>query len=111
MAVTLAPASKSEAERHAKSAAPYEACGVVIETATGQMYWPCRNVCEEPERHFVMHPRDYYRASVNGVILAIVHSHPKGGPASKLDQRACRQSGVPWLIYSLPADEWSTIEP
>jgi len=111
MVVILAPASRSEAERHAKSAAPYEACGVLIQTPSGQMYWECRNVCEQPEQHFVMDPRDYYRASLNGEVLAVIHSHPKGGPASELDQRACLQSGVPWLIYCLPEDQWLTINP
>ena len=111
MAVTLAPASKSEAERHAKAAAPYEACGVLVATVNGQIYWPCRNVCEQPDQHFIMHPRDYYRASLNGEIVAIIHSHPKGGAASELDQRACLQSKVPWLIYRVPEEQWLTINP
>lgn len=111
MAVSLAPVSRSEAEQHAKTAAPNEACGVLLATADGQAYWPCQNVCEQPDDHFVLHPRDYLRASLNGDVIAIIHSHPKGGPASALDRRACQQSGLPWLIYSLPEDRWLTINP
>ena len=111
MAVSLDHASKSEAERHAKSAAPHEACGILIAAPNGQRYWPCRNICEQPDQHFVMDPRDYYRAMLNGTILALIHSHPQGGPASDLDYRACLQSGVPWLIYCLPENQWLTINP
>ena len=111
MAASLAHASKSDAEAHAKQDAPLEACGLLVQDSEGQRYWPCRNLCDEPELHFVMDPRDYCRASLNGTIVGIVHSHPKGQEPSGLDRKACKQSGLPWFIYQLPQDQWLTIEP
>lgn len=111
MAVSLDPASRSDAEAHAKRDAPFEACGLLVISNGKQIYWPCRNLCDEPERHFVLDPRDYCRASLNGEIVAIVHSHPKGQEPSGLDRMACTQSDVPWFIYQVPQDQWLTIEP
>ena len=111
MVVSLDPASRSKAEDHAKRDAPLEACGLLVTINGEQIYCPCRNLCDEPDQHFVMDPRDYYRASLNGKIIAIIHSHPKGQDSSGLDRMACTQSNVPWFIYQLPQDQWLTIEP
>lgn len=111
MVVSLDRASRSDAEQHARQDAPFEACGLLVQDDEGQRYWPCRNLCELPEQHFVLDPRDYCRASMTGVIVAVVHSHPRGQDASGLDQKACTQSKLPWFIYQLPQDKWLTINP
>jgi proteasome lid subunit RPN8/RPN11 len=46
-----------------------------------------------------------------GKIEAIVHSHPKGGEASEMDWKACRNTKIPWYIYLVPEDKWLTINP
>lgn len=109
MAVTLAPASRLDAEAHAREVAPWEACGLLVQVGTEQKYLPCRNLCEQPEQHFVLDPRDYLRATLSGTIVAIIHSHPEGQDASELDRKACQQSKLPWFIYQLPQDKWLTI--
>lgn len=112
MAVSLAPESKAEAEQHAKQDAPLEACGLVFVDAKGkQHYQACQNLCDEPEKHFVLDPVGYYKASLRGKIIAVVHSHPNGEPPSDMDRKACKQSKLTWFIYQLPQDEWLTIEP
>lgn len=109
MAVTLAPASRLDAEAHAREIMPHEACGLLVHVGGEQIYLRCRNICEQPEQHFVLDPRDYMRAAMAGTIVAIIHSHPGGQDASELDRKACQQSGLPWLIYQLPQDQWLTI--
>ena len=110
--VSLAPVFRSDAEHHAKREAPREACGLVyIGSDREQHYLPCRNLCENPEDHFILDPSDYYRASLKGKIVAVIHSHPQGTEASEADRKACKQSKLPWFIYQLPQERWLTINP
>lgn len=112
MAASLDPESRLKAEQHAKRDAPSEACGLLFVDAQGQQhYQACENLCDEPEKHFVLDPVGYYRASLKGKIIAVVHSHPTGTPPSEMDRKACKQSKLPWFIYQLPQDQWLIIEP
>lgn len=111
MVASLDHASKSDAEQHALEQAPLEACGLLVVIDQQQHYWPCRNLCNDPDKHFVLDPRDYFHASLKGTIVGIVHSHPQGQLASEPDQKACRQSKLPWFIYQVPQQQWLTIEP
>ena len=98
---------RSDAEQHAARCVPTESCGVVV----NGKYWPCRNIADDPAADFVIHPRDYAVAAMYGSVEAIVHSHPKGGSASKADERSCAGTKVPWHIWSVPDKQWSTIKP
>jgi proteasome lid subunit RPN8/RPN11 len=111
MVASLDPASRSDAEQHARQHAPSEACGLIVLSDGRQSYWPCGNLCDEPEQHFIMDPRDYCKAAMSGTIAAIVHSHPNGVDPSGLDRKACTQSGLPWFIYQVPQNRWLTINP
>lgn len=102
---------RPDAEAHARAEAPREACGLLVQIGDDAHYVRCRNICEDPEQHFVLEPRDYLRASLTGTIIAVIHSHPDGQPPSELDRKACQQSGLPWHIYQLPQDQWVTIKP
>jgi len=104
-------AFKSDAEKHAKEQAPFEACGLIVKRDDCRVYWPCRNLCEEPEQHFIMDPRDYLKATLSGMIIGVVHSHPNGQEPSGLDRKACRQSNLPWWIYQMPQNKWLIIKP
>lgn len=101
------PDFRCEAEAHATRELPREACGVVV----AGRYIPCRNIADHPEQDFVLNPVDYARAALTGKIEAIVHSHPMGGTASPADRSACQQTKLPWHIYSMPDQRWSTINP
>ena len=98
---------KSDAERHAARCAPSESCGLVV----NGKYWPCRNIADDPEADFVIEPKDYALAAMFGSVEAIVHSHPKGGLASKADISSCAGTKIPWHIWSVPDKQWSTINP
>lgn len=98
---------RSEFERHALEEAPREACGLLV----AGTYKRCRNIAENPEQDFVLHPKDYLLACAAGKVEAVIHSHPMGGGASVQDQKACRHLGLPWHIWSMPENKWSTIDP
>ena len=96
-----------DAQQHAQSCGNVESCGVVVDG----VYWRCRNIADNPCADFAIDPRDYAAAALRGTVEAIVHSHPKGGPASEADKRACTGTGLPWHIWSVPDKQWSTINP
>ena len=98
---------KREAARHAELQYPKESAGLVVNDS----YFPCRNIANDPENTFVISPVDYGRAMMSGEIEAIVHSHPQGTPVSDYDRKACRQSKMPWHVYSVPDKRWLTIDP
>ena len=98
---------KFDAEQHAARCAPKESCGLVV----NGKYWPCRNIADDPASDFVIDPRDYAVAAMYGSVEAIVHSHPKGGPASKTDKLSCTGTKVPWHIWDSLKKQWLTIEP
>ena len=96
-----------DAEQHAARCKPNESCGVVV----NGKYWPCRNIADDPAADFVINPKDYAVAAMYGSVKAIVHSHPKGGPASEADRLGCAGTKIPWHIWSVPDKKWSTIKP
>ena len=98
---------KFDAAKHALNKAPEESVGLVVDGK----YWPCRNMADSPEKHFVLSPWDYARAMMAGTIQAVVHSHPQGTPPSDFDRKACTQTKLPWYVYSVPDDSWSTLNP
>ncbi len=97
----------SEAKLHALEVSPKESCGLIVENK----YWKCRNAADNPEKDFMIDPKDYMKARRKGKLQAIIHSHPEGGGASKQDVVACRRTKVPWYIYSIPNDQWLIIKP
>lgn len=93
------------AKTHALAVFPQEAAGIVVRTAQGQLYRPCRNVAVRPERDFVIPGEDYADAEDAGEIVAIVHSHPNGtARASHVDRMSCEQWGHPFGIITLGGD-------
>lgn len=83
---------------HAVAEYPKESCGVVV----NGKYVACRNVHDTPATDFKMHTDDYFNASENGDIQAVIHSHPDlPVTPSSLDISQCEASGVPWGIISV----------
>lgn len=87
-----------EAKRHARREFPKESCGLIV---SGE-YVPCHNYADDPLSDFMISPTAYLRASKEGTIEAVVHSHPNGQPfPSALDMEQQIQTAVPWLIFPL----------
>ena len=97
---------------HANAVYPAECCGVIIFRNDDEHYFPCRNLSNDPNEQFILNPKDFAAAEEQGVITAIVHSHPDATTQpSHLDRAMCDDSGVPWIIVSVPEGDVKTFFP
>ncbi len=97
---------------HAEREYPRECCGVIAQKSRVVKYFPCRNIAETPEEHFVLSPEDYAAAEDWGTVTGIIHSHPNATTQpSELDKAQCDALGVPWYIVSWPEGDLRTVQP
>lgn len=87
---------KKQIINHANACGDNECCGFVIDNKT---YMPCNNISNDPKNHFEISPDDWITAEEQGVITAVVHSHPDGLPIlSEADQVCQQQTAVDWWL-------------
>ena len=92
--------------KHLANEYPNEGCGIIL-NKKGKLCWiPCKNVAEVPSRNFQICPKDYVKATLQGDIYAIVHSHVQGTcNPSTVDKEQSDYFQVPYIIYSMPEGE------
>lgn len=99
-------------EQHAAQEHPRECCGLIVRAGRQRRYIPCENLHETPKEHFQIGGESWADAEDVGEILAVVHSHPDGGPhASPADLQGCHETGLPWVIMAWPGGETTTTLP
>jgi len=90
---------------------PAEICGVIVNGGNKAKYFKCKNIAPNPEDEFVIDPMDYIRASQQGDIIAIVHSHPDNTRISNADREGCNKSGIPWTIVDATSGTYTNYYP
>ena len=97
---------------HLYSEYPNEGCGIIL-NKLGKLRWiPCKNVSPKPHRSFKISTKEFTKATLQGDIHAIVHSHPNSScEASEVDKNQSDYLQIPYIIYSLPSEEKSTYTP
>ena len=99
---------------HAKHEYPRESCGLVVMRGRKQRYIRCTNTADSADDCFVIPAAEYAAAEDLGEIIRIVHSHCGDGATtqpSAADIAGCNESGIRWLIVSLPEGDLREIEP
>ena len=103
---------EEKAIQHAKAELPKECCGLVAIVKGRSRYYPCKNLAETPDEHFILDPDEYEKVEDLGEIIAIIHSHPTTNHApSQADLVACEKSGVPWFVINPKTELWGYCEP
>ncbi len=96
--------------QHAQAEAPRECCGLIAVVKGRHRYFPCKNIAETPDEHFILSGWD--EVEDQGEVVVIVHSHPNTHPEpSVADRVSCEKSGLPWLIVNPINESWGWCKP
>jgi proteasome lid subunit RPN8/RPN11 len=93
----------NDIKRHAQEQYPKECCGYVVLRDGVEIYVPCENSSEDPERSFRISGGELIRVTEEfGEPIAVVHSHPdESARPSDGDRKMCEQYGLPFHIISI----------
>lgn len=98
----MTPENKKAAIDHAIAEYPHESCGLLVIINGVETYVPCKNKAITKSEHFVLSAEDYANAEEQGVVVAVVHSHPDAScRPSEADRVSCEGTGMIWYIFSV----------
>jgi proteasome lid subunit RPN8/RPN11 len=97
---SLEPALRGELIDRARSAAPDEACGLLLRASDGQLRLTSEpNLCADPRLGFAIDPLAVLRAESAGAnVVGVWHSHP-AGPALPSDRDEAARDTWPGLAH------------
>jgi proteasome lid subunit RPN8/RPN11 len=92
---------------------PEEMCGVLLKDS----FIPVKNIAEESDKAFRMHPLELAKICQNNTVIAIVHSHCRNAripevfdtrTPSLADMESQKVSNTPWLIVATEGQSVTT---
>ena len=105
--MTLNPHIKKEIKEHALEESPRECCGIIVNNTIMR----CRNVAPKPTDHFSLSPLDYIKASREGNVNAIYHSHLDEEKFSPSDIINSQTHEVNYVLYNIKNNSFSEFDP
>lgn len=91
---------------HARERAPEECCGLLARVGRKLVYLPVANAAAKPKEDFRISAEDWADAEDQGVITAVVHSHPgQSARLSAADRTAMEATALPWVIIEVREGE------
>jgi proteasome lid subunit RPN8/RPN11 len=106
--MTLNPHIKKKIKEHALEESPRECCGIIVNDVKVVR---CRNVAHKPMDHFSLSPLDYMKASREGDINAIYHSHLDEEKFSPSDIINSQTHEVNYILYNIKNNSFSEFNP
>lgn len=112
MDVSTRAGMAAEMLRHAETAYPNEACGLVIAVGSKPRVVACKNVAERPWEHFSISDDERDAVSERGKVIGVWHSHVnETADPSPGDLVMIEATQLPWHIVSWPSREYAYAEP
>jgi len=103
---------KKSIKLHSLKEAPKECCGLIVSRDNSNQIFNCRNVSNEPTKHFSICTLDYVKASDSGDIKAVYHSHPSTSEKfSSYDMLNSKGHDLFYILYNIEKDIFSTFDP
>ena len=106
--MTLSLSIKNKIREHALEEAPRECCGIIVNNVKVMR---CRNVAPKPMDHFSLNPLDYMKASREGDINAIYHSHLDEEKFSPNDIINSQTHEINYILYNIKNNAFSEFDP
>lgn len=67
----ISRALEAQMRQHAEAQYPEEACGLLIRTDNGRVYWPCLNAAASASEHFVISRNAWCEAGCTAITTAV----------------------------------------
>jgi proteasome lid subunit RPN8/RPN11 len=104
---------KAKIKEHALKENPEECCGLLVLNRKNILeVFPCRNAAQDKENEFVVCQMDYLKASMNGKVAGIYHSHCiQDNSFSELDKQISSNLKLKNIVYILKRDSFEEYSP
>lgn len=97
---------------HAKSAHPYEACGLVVQNTGEPFLLLSKNMATNPRSEFQISEDAWLAVADGDTVVGIYHSHAdESCEPSMTDRVMCEATDLPWHIVSYPQHGYTCIVP
>ncbi len=105
--------NKNLIREHALQASPEECCGLVVSTESHEpKAIKCKNISKTPDKHFVICPTDYVKASALGKVVATYHSHADDfDTLSEFDKFNSEIHKLKYILYCLSKNTFLEYDP